>query len=355
MTADALPSELFGIPLTGWLGVLVVMVVAYVAGKGVDFLCSGFLRKLARKTKTTWDDQIIDALHSPILQGILIWGLVVSTGLLGMEEGVRTTTIHLLQTILLFVWTLFVWKAVAITLSSLSRHHERFPLVDERTLPLFDNLSRVLVFAGSLWVLIGIWEFNPSGWIASAGVVGLAVSFAAKDSLANLFSGVSIIADAPYQLGDYIVLDSGERGEVIQIGLRSTRLRTRDDIEIIIPNAVMGQTKITNETSGRHSKRRVRVRISAAQGADVDQVRQILLDSAANEPLAAKEPAPRVRFRRFGADGLEFELLCWVDEPVLRGRGLDALNTAVYKAFMKKGIEIPFPQRDVWMRTPPSS
>ncbi|OQW99996.1 MAG: hypothetical protein BWK74_00755 [Desulfobacteraceae bacterium A6] len=93
-----------------------------------------------------------------------------------------------------------------------------------------------------------------TAWVASAGIIGLALSFAAKDTLANLFSGVFILADAPYKIGDFIVLDSGERGEVTNIGIRSTRLLTRSDIEITVPNSIMGNTRIINEAGGRHQK-----------------------------------------------------------------------------------------------------
>ena len=90
-----------------------------------------------------------------------------------------------------------------------------------------------------------------TAWLASAGVVGIAVGFAAKDTLANLFSGVFILADAPYKIGDYIVLDAtGMRGKVTQIGLRSTRLITRDDVEVTIPNSIMGNSQVINQSGG---------------------------------------------------------------------------------------------------------
>ena len=121
--------------------------------------------------------------------------------------------------------------------------------------------------------------------MASAGVVGLAVGFAAKDTLSNLIAGVFIMADAQYKINDLIILDSGERGLVTHIGLRSTRLLTRDDIEITVPNAVMGQAKITNETGGPKPQRRLRVPVGVAYGSDIDLVREILLRVALDEKL----------------------------------------------------------------------
>jgi MscS family membrane protein len=211
----------------------------------------------------------------------------------------------------------------------------------------------LLVVALALYFVFLAWNINVTAWIASAGILGLAISFAAKDTLANLFSGVFILTDAPFKLGDFIVLDSGERGEVTHIGIRSTRLLTRDDVEITVPNSIMGNAKITNETGGPYERYRIRVKVGVAYGSDIDKVKSVLMDVAGSQPEVCKAPAPRVRFRAFGDSSLDHELLCWVDKPVLRGRVTHLLNTAVYKRFIKEGIDIPFPQRDVYIKTAP--
>ena len=171
-----------------------------------------------------------------------------------------------------------------------------------------------------------------------------------KDTLANLFAGVSILADAPFSVGDFIVLETGERGEITRIGIRSSRLLTRDDLEIVIPNSILADSKIINEAGGPGRQRRIRVKIQVAYGSDLDQVREALLDVAGSHPQVCREPAPRVRFRAFEDSGLRLELLAWVEEPVLRGRILDALNTGIYKRFEADGIEFPFPKRDLYLR-----
>jgi len=149
------------------------------------------------------------------------------------------------------------------------------------------------------------------------------------------------------------VLDSGERGCVTHIGIRSTRILTRSDVEITIPNAIMGNTKVINETAGPHSKYRLRIKIGVAYGSDISQVRETLLEAAAETAQIENEPSARVRFRTFGDSCLNFELLCWVSEPVLRGRVSDKLNENIYNKFNEKGIQIPFPQRDINLKQPP--
>ena len=135
----------------------------------------------------------------------------------------------------------------------------RFKSIDIQTEPLLIIVSKILICVISAYSVLMIWGINPVGLLASAGVVGIAVGFAAKDTLANLFSGMFILADRPYKLGDYINLSSGERGKVTHIGIRSTRLLTRDDVEITIPNGVIGNAKVVNESGGSHKKMRIRL------------------------------------------------------------------------------------------------
>ena len=103
--------------------------------------------------------------------------------------------------------------------------------------------------------------------------------------MANLFSGIFIVADATYKIGDYIVIDSGERGMVTNLGMRSTRLVTRDDVEVTIPNAVIANAKIVNESGGPWEKERIRVPVGVAYGTDTRKVDGILREIAAAYPL----------------------------------------------------------------------
>ncbi|SMF33779.1 mechanosensitive ion channel family protein [Desulfovibrio gilichinskyi] len=181
---------------------------------------------------------------------------------------------------------------------------------------------------------------------ASAGIVGIAVALAARETLANFFGGVSIFLDRPFRAGDYIVLDSGERGEVKAVGMRSTRLLTRDNILITIPNSVITNVKITNQ-SMPEPHFRVRIKLGVAYGSDVDRVEALLMDQALNNELVVASPAPRVRFRAFGDSALEYELLCWAACPEDKGRVIHTLSRDIYKKFNEEGIVMPFPQRDV--------
>jgi small-conductance mechanosensitive channel len=209
-----------------------------------------------------------------------------------------------------------------------------------------ETVWKLIIVAAGLMFILSIWNINITPVLASAGIVGVAVALAAKDTLANFFGGVSIFFDRPYKVGDYIVLDTGERGEVVEIGIRSTRIKTRDDILISVPNSILANTKVINE-SAPVPKFRIRVATAVAYGSDIGLVEKTFLEIAGANSNVLEEPSPRVRFRTFGDSSLNFELLCWAKEPALRGLTVHELNSAIYTTFKEKGITIPFPQRDV--------
>lgn len=310
------------------------------------WLLSGQVRRLARRTETKFDDRLIDLLDRPVTLTVAVLGLNWATHLLELPTGVEWVTLGVLKSITIFVWMLFGFRFANLVQDAFIERGDRSPL-PERTLPLFNNLAKVIVAGLAAYFFFLTWSIDVTAWLASAGIIGIAVGFAAKDTLANLFAGVFILADAPYKVGDFIVLGTGERGLVTHIGIRSTRLLTRDDIEITIPNAVISSAMITNESGGPYEKRRLRIKLQVAYGTDVDHLRRVLLELATANPEVAEEPHPRVRFRSFGDSGLNFELLVWIDLPVMRGRVEDALNTQAYKRLTEEGIQIPFPVRDV--------
>ncbi len=351
LTKEQLLEILTQIAPNRYLQALLIIILFFGLAKTLDVISTRSIGRWIEKTKLTIDDQILDIFHKPVFISIILFGLALATERLAFNATVTVITLSGLKTVAIFLWAIAAAKFAQLLLSLVSSDESRFIFIQDRTLPLFNNLLIIIVVALSIYFVFLAWDIDVTAWMASAGILGLAISFAAKDTLANLFSGVFIVADAPYQLGDFIVLDSGERGEVTNIGIRSTRLLTRDDVEITVPNSIMGNAKITNEAGGPHEKYRIRVKVGVAYGSDIDKVHQVLLDVAKGHPNVCKTPEPRVRFRAFGESSLDHELLCWVEKPVMRGRVLHNLNTEVYKQVLKQGINIPFPQRDVHIRS----
>ena len=346
------PAWDFLSPYPGLLTILLIM-TAYVLGRFLRFLLSKVLNRLADITNNESDDHLVEYLTRPIVLTTVILALMLAVSAFELPTGLHDATLSMLATILLLSWMRAGLRTARILLELVGSHHHRIEIIQERTIPLFNMGLKMLVVGFGAYIFLLIWGVNPTAWLASAGVIGIAVGFAARDSLANLFSGIFLVADSPYKIGDYIVLDTGERGEVTQMGMRSTRLLTRDDVEVTIPNAVMANAKIVNESGGPWEKERIRVPVGVAYGSDVDEVCEVLHAVAVRHSEIVKQPAPRVRMRAFGSSSLDFELLAWIDRPVLRGRIRHDLLKDIYNAFIEHGIEIPFPQTDVHLRSMP--
>lgn len=345
-------DSLQAIPL---LAPLLILILGWLLARLAQWLITRSLGSLTRRTQTQVDDKIIALVKRPVFLTVFLFFAGVASKSTGLPEGMERIVLKVLMSLAVIIWTGAVFGLLHIFLETLSRHRDKYRIITRKTLPLFELVGKIIIVAFSAYALMLVWGINPTAWLASAGIIGMAVGFAAKDSLANLFGGIFVIADAPYKVGDFVQLDSGERGMVTQIGLRSTRILSRDDIEITIPNAVMANSKIINENGGRWEKERIRAKVGVAYGSDVDQVCEVLLDIARNTENLCDTPAPRVRMRGFGASSLDFELLAWIHEPVLRGRILHQLYMNIYKRFVAEGIEIPYTKHDVYIKEMPAS
>ena len=340
-----------------WLSGLILLLIFLVLAKVVEWGVIPLIRRLVSRRSPYVGDAIVGHVRSPLFWSISLMGGLLAATAMGAGEDMRGTLVSIVLSVLIFMWMLFVTRVSKLLLTAASQRGRPNAVVRPQTLPLFVNLVAIAVFVLAVYFIFQSWHVDMTAWLASAGIAGIAIGFAAKDTLANLFSGVFIMADSPYKIGDYVVLDDGVglRGKVTHIGIRSTRLLTRDDVEVTIPNSIMGNSKVVNESGGPHQKFRIRVAVGVAYGSDIDQVREVLMSVAESSDSVCDDPEPRVRFRAFGASSLDFDLLCWVENPELRGRVLDALNTAVYKRFQEEGIEIPYAKQDLYIKEMPSS
>jgi small-conductance mechanosensitive channel len=326
-------------------GVLLALAIRYVAGF--------WGLRIAKRIPTDLDDELIRLLAGVVPVVLVFLSLMAAVRVLPLGTEATLIINRVLGTLLVIQLVRMGFRAAYIGLRLISTIRDRFNVIEERTIPLFDLVATVVIVAIGAYALLEVWSIDPTAWLASAGLVGIAVGFAAKDTLANLFAGIFIIADAPYKVGDFIVLDSGERGEITKVGIRSTRMLTMDDVEVIVPNALMANQKIVNESGGRWIKSRIRLRVGVAYGSDVDRVVRLLESVPAGHGNVAKDPAPRARMVGFGESSLDFDLLCWIDHPSMRGAVIHELFVDIYKRLSAEGIEIPFPQRDLWVRKVP--
>jgi small-conductance mechanosensitive channel len=326
---------------------ILFVIVGYLVGRALKLLIHEVLDRLLKGHIPAEDYEIAHYLTSPVLQTSVALSIIVALATLNVAGAVEQLAIQVCFTGLLVLWGRAWFKATRVILRALEAERDRYHLFQPRTIPFFEMTIKLLLVGVLTYLMFLVWDIDATAWVASAGIIGIVVGFAARDTLANLISGVSIVADAPYKIGDYIVLDTGERGLVTHLGIRSTRILTRDDIEVSIPNAVIGSTKVINESGGPRVRHRIRIPVGVAYSSDMRKVIEVLEGIANAHETVADDPAPRVRVRGFGDNSINVELLVWIRRPAERGQTVHELALEIIEQFRAANISIPFPQRDL--------
>jgi len=324
----------------------IIIFGSIIMAKIPDLVFTGILKRITSKTETDLDDQIINLLHRPIFYSILFIGFSMAVKTANLPEYIDFALVGIFKTATILIWLFLISKVFIISMEWTSGRTTN-KLLQTKTLPLFNNLGKIAIGLFGAYFIFLSWDININGILASAGVLGVVLGLAAKDTVANFFAGIFLMADSPFKEGDYIQLDTGERGYVKSMGLRSTRFMTRDDIEITIPNSVIAASKIVNESGGPEDIERVRITLLVAYGSDIDAVKDLLKNIAIENNNVQNQPEPRVRFREFAESGIRLQLLFWIYKPEIRGRTVDAVNTEIYKQFSANQINIPYPTMKV--------
>lgn len=203
-----------------------------------------------------------------------------------------------------------------------------------------------------------IATFNALGFqlgalFAASAVLAVGIGFGLQNIAQNFISGVILLVEQPVRHGDYIKVGD-TLGTVVNIGLRATRIVTRDEVTIIVPNSALITTEVVNH-SRPNCNLRIQVSVGLAYGSDVEQVKAALIAAARGHAEVLEEPSPEIRLDDFGESALSFTLLCWIDRPSEQRRIRSELRIAVVTALASAGLEMPFPQRDIRIRSVPSS
>jgi small-conductance mechanosensitive channel len=206
----------------------------------------------------------------------------------------------------------------------------------------------------ALWVvgfLIGLklLNINLTAIAVVAGALGVGIGFGLQNVVANFVCGLVLLVERPIRVNDRITMEGAE-GNVRAINFRSTTIQTNDNISIIVPNSEFINGKVINWSLGDPTVR-IHVPVGVAYGSDLDLVTRTLLQAAVGTNGVMKHPEPEVRFLEFGNSSLNFDLLVWTDDPVYHLQLRSRLNYAIDEAFRAHGIEVPFPQRDLHVKS----
>ncbi|HVY48046.1 MAG TPA: mechanosensitive ion channel domain-containing protein [Minicystis sp.] len=206
----------------------------------------------------------------------------------------------------------------------------------------------VTIVVGAL-VAVNSMGFELESLVAASAVLAVGIGFGLQNIAQNFISGVILLIEQPVRQGDFVKV--GETlGVVDDIGLRATRVVTRDEVTIIVPNSQLITAEVVNHSRPTQHLR-IHVSVGVAYGSDTRQVRDVLLDVARADARILPEPVPEVRFDDFGDSALKFTLLVWIAEPRMDRIVASDLRFAIDDAFRKANIEMPFPQSDVHIRS----
>lgn len=267
-------------------------------------------------------------------------------------SGINITVGGLLLAVLV---ALGVWIVSRLVRRALARYASQNPGVNQAALYTFARVvNYVLVVLGVMWAMDAIGV--PLGKFSLfAGAIGVGLGFGLQAIFSNFISGLILLFDRSLKVGDFVELASGARGEVKDIKIRATRISTNDNIDVLVPNSEFITGHVVNWTH-RDVSRRMHIPFGVAYGTDKEEVRAAALEAAEELPFTLTgndERKPQVWLVGFGDSALNFELVVWLTASATKRPGavLAAYNWALHTALEKRGIEIPFPQRDLHVRS----
>ena len=326
---------------------VVIVGGSFLAAFLVQFVIVRGLRVAVRRSATELDDVVLEALRWPVVLTIAFGGLwAFSRTPVAAETLLDQAALDALfgrpaLSVIVVTWAWALNRVVERGLEVLQSSDRHFDAA-----PVFSNVWTLAMAVGALGLLLTVWNVEITPLLGAAGIAGIAIGFAAKDTVANFFGGLALFFDDTYKLGDFVVLESGESGTVVKIGIRSTTLLTRSEVLVTVPNSMLNAGKVVNESAPQRRKR-IKIPLGVAYGTDLDAFEAAVLAVAEAAEGVLEKPAPRMRFRAFGDSALEYELLCWVPGPTREGRARHGLLRGIDAALREAGVEIPYPKRDV--------
>jgi len=329
-----------------------IVLVAILAGLIVQKVLLSRLRKIALKTKWKGDDVIINALKGGVVY--LCFILLVLYGIISVLP-LSEDLVRLLKNIILAIVVLSVtWFLTNIATGFLELYSGRFKdAIPQST--IFKNLTKIVIISIGFLVILQTFGISITPILTAFGIGGLAVALALQDTLSNLFSGIQIILSKQVKTGDYIKLESGEEGYVMDVTWRNTTIRMLPNNIVIIPNSKLASIIITNFClPGKEMSLLIQVGVS--YDSDLEKVEKVTIDVAREvmKTLAGgvTEFDPFIRYHTFDDSSINFTVILrareFVDQYLLKHEFVKRLH----ERYNKEGIEIPFPIRTVHLNQP---
>ncbi len=329
----------------------VCFVTFFLVAKLIRFFLTTIAGWLVKKTKTKVDDLILSVIKTPIFYLITLAGIAIGFEFFPFSPSVKQIISRIVSSIIIIISCYTAACVINIPIKEWFDKRKKITgkAKENELIVIARKILNFIVFILVVIFILTLWGINVTSLVASLGIAGFVLGFALRDTFANIFGGIALIADKSFKIGDFIKLDTGEVGEIIDIGLRSTRIKSFDENnEIIVPNNSLVMSKITNYGRPLVSLRMV-IKIGVAYGSDIKKVKKILLSCIHQVRGILKNPEPKIYFMEMADFSLNFHLIFWIKNYRERIKITDEITSLAYEELQKEGIKIPFPTRTLYI------
>ncbi len=315
------------------------------------------LRKLASRTDSKTDDQVVEAIVQPMRLVAIAFGIAITVSVFDFGPEIRDFADKIVRSLIIGGVLMGIYKIIDI-IAFTPRDLLRFTGIEvqARLLPFLRTATKLLLLVLGGLIIIQEWGYDVSGLIASLGVVGLAFSLAAKDTIENLFGFTVIVSDNPFKVGDFIE-HPDVKGTIEHVGMRSTRVRQPDQGLVTVPNGKMAQASVLNWS--RLYKRWYDYIIGVTYDATGDDIRALLgrIRALLEEREHVEKNSILVRFVNFGDSALEIEVRCYLWLPAFDDFAAEReqIHLAIMDIVEELGMSMAFPSTSVYVESIPAS
>jgi small-conductance mechanosensitive channel len=342
---------IFGLTGEDWvnlaISIIMILLVGYVLA---SWLVRGALRWLARRTQSDFDDRFLEATKKEIRWFVtLITAEYATKRLQFISVGLKTALNDIYFILLLTLLFVFLWKLIDFTVDWYMDTRDGADDTEKSNTikTLVKRAGQIVLIMG--YVMIGLDHFGIDFTIAVAalGIGGLALSLAAKDTLSDAISGIVIMIDQPFRIGDRIeIQELGTWGDVVEVGIRTTKIHTRDNRLVIVPNSTIGNNQVVNYTYP-DPQYRVQMDIGVGYGQDIEDVRRIIVATLRKVDGILTDRPVDALYIEMGDSTMIFRVRWWIESYEDTRRVYDRVNTTLQQAFDEAGIETAYHTFDI--------
>ena len=343
-------TSFLGFAADDWINLTISLVIVLI-GYGIGTLITGvLLRWVARRTSAQVGDALTKAIGPRLRWLVVILVLSFATNRLTFLSAELKKTLSDVYFVLGLILSLrILWSLIGLAHDWQREALKEAGRVDELdpVLMLFTRMGRIVLVAVAFTMLLSYFGINVTALTAALGIGGLALTLAAQDTLSDAIAGFIILADRPYRVGDRIEIQGvGTWGDVVEIGLRTTRIRTRDNRMVIVPNSLIAKNQVINYTYP-DPRYRIETHLGIAYGTDIGTARHVIVEAVRSVEGVLPDRPVDALYHEMGDSAMIFRVRWWIESYEDTRRVIDRVHTALQEALDTAGIESPYPIQTV--------